>query len=96
METPQDKRCEERFLLEVPVMLENGMGLTRDISSSGIYFMTDQPLTEGGTVKFSVKLEHIRPGKPIQLDCQGQVLRVEAADGKHGVAARISEFWCVH
>jgi hypothetical protein len=96
METPQDQRREERFLLEVPVMLENGIGMTRDISTSGIYFTTDQPLAEGGTVKFSVKLEHIRPGKPIRLDCQGQVLRVEAVGEKHGVAARISEFWCVH
>ena len=77
-------------------MLESGMGLSRDISGSGIYFVTDQSLTPGGTVKFSVKLDHIRPGKPVRLDCQGQVLRVEAAGAKLGVAASISEFWCIH
>lgn len=91
----REKRHEERFALEVPVMLENGMGTSRDFSNSGIYFVTDQPLAPGGTVKFSVKFEHIRRGKPIQLDCLGQVLRVEPADGRLGVAASISEFWCL-
>jgi hypothetical protein len=47
-------------------------------------------------VKFSVKLDHVRFGKPVRLDCQGQVLRVEAAEGKLGVAASISDFWCTH
>jgi hypothetical protein len=92
----QEKRREERFVLEVPVLLENGTGVSRDISGSGIYFVTDLPLDPGGTVKFSVKLSHIRPGKPVKLDCQGQVLRIEPVDGKFGVAATISEFWCVH
>ena len=96
METHQNQRHEERFLLEVPVMLEGGVALSRDISSSGIYFVTDQPLAPGGSVRFSVKLNYVRPGKPVRLDCQGQVLRVEAAGAKLGVAASISEFWCIH
>ena len=96
METHHNKRHEERFLMEVPVILEGGMGLSRDISGSGIYFVTDQPLIPGGSVKFSVKLKHVRPGKPVRLDCQGQVLRVEAAGEKLGVAASISGFWCMH
>jgi len=96
MNASPEKRHEERFALEVPVMLENGRGISRDISQSGIYFVTDQPLAPGGVVKFSVKFDHIRPGKPIQLDCQGSVLRVEAAGEKLGVAASISHFWCVH
>lgn len=96
METYQGRRHEERFLLEVPVMLESSIGLSRDISSSGIYFVTDQPMTPGGAVTFSLKLDHIRPGKPVQLDCLGRVLRVEPAGEKLGVAASISEFWCLH
>jgi len=92
----QEKRHEERFMLEVPVMLENGMGMSRDISESGIYFMTDQQLAPGGVVKFSVKLNHIRPGKSIRLDCQGQVLRIEPAGEGFGVAAIINQLWCVH
>jgi len=96
METHQNQRHEERFLLELPVMLEGGMGLSRDISGSGIYFVTDQPMTPGRFVQFSMKLNHVRPGKAVRLDCQGQVLRVEAAGAKLGVAASISGFWCSH
>ena len=77
-------------------MLEGSVGLSRDISGSGIYFVTDQPLAPGGSVQFSVKLNHVRPGKPVRLDCQGQVLRVEAAGAKLGVAASISGFCCSH
>jgi hypothetical protein len=96
MEIHQNQRHEERFLLELPVMLEGGVGFSRDISGSGIYFVTDQPLTPGGFVQFSMKLDHVRPGKPVRLDCQGQVLRVEAAGAKLGVAASICGFWCIH
>lgn len=79
-------------MIEMPVMLENGMGVSRDISQSGIYFMTEKLLQPGAVVSFSVKLSHIRPGKPVQLDCEGRVLRVEPAGGRLGVAATISEF----
>lgn len=96
MDGLQEKRHEERFMLEMPVILERGSGMSRDISESGIYFMTDQPLTAGGSVKFSVRLDHIRPGKAVRLDCEGQVLRIEAADGRFGVAASIEEAWCIN
>lgn len=96
MTSIQEKRHEERFMIEMPVMLENGMGTSRDISESGIYFMTDQPLKPGGVLKFSVRLDHVRPGKAVRLDCQGQVLRIERAGERFGVAASISEFWCIN
>lgn len=92
----QENRREERFMLEMPVLLESGMGISRDISESGIYFVTDQPLIPGGVVKFSVKLDHIQTGKPVRLDCQGRVLRIEPAGEKFGVAASINELWCIH
>lgn len=96
MNVIHENRREERIMLEMPVLLEGGTGISRDISQSGIYFVTDQPLTQGGVVKFSVKLDHIRTGKPVRLDCQGKVLRLEPAGEKFGVAASISELWCIH
>lgn len=96
MITKSDNRREERFALEVPVLLESGTGMTRDISQSGIYFVTDQLLQPNGIVRFSVKLDHVRAGKAVRFDCQGRILRIEPADGKFGVAASISELWCVH
>ena len=96
MKTTPEKRREERFMMEVPVNLDSGMGVSRDISQSGIYFITDQHFQPGGDVRFSVKLDYARSGKPVRLDCQAQVLRVEPNDGSFGVAARINNFWCVH
>lgn len=96
MTVTQENRREERFMLEMPVLLEGGIGISRDISESGIYFVTDQALTPGGVVKFSVKLDHIQAGKPVRLDCQGKVLRIEPAGEQFGVAASINELWCTH
>lgn len=96
MDGIQEKRHEERFLLEMPVILQGGAGISRDISESGIYFLTDQAFLPGGIVKFSVTLDHVRPGKPVRLDCEGEVLRIEETnDGRFGVAARIQQAWCL-
>jgi len=92
----EEKRREERIRLEVPVMLANGMGISRDISGSAIYFVTEQFLPSGSPVNFSVRLDHACPGKPLRLDCRGQVLRVEASGEKFGIAASFSECWCVN
>jgi len=92
----KEKRGEERIRLEVPVLLANGTGVSRDISGSAIYFVTEHALSPGRTVTFSVHLDYACPGKPVQLDCRGQVLRVEAAGGKFGIAASLGECWYVH
>ena len=92
----EEKRREERIRLEVPVMLANGMGMSRDISDSAIYFVTEQFLPPGSSVNFSVRLDHACPGKPLQLDCRGQVLRVEEAGKQFGIAASLGECWCVN
>jgi len=92
----QGKRREERIQLEAPVILANGGGISRDMSNSGIYFLTEQNLTQSGALNFSVKLEYACPGKPVTLVCRGEVLRVESAGEKYGVAASIRECWCTH
>lgn len=96
MQPLDNKRHQERFPLEVPVMLEGGVGTSRNMSESGIFFVTDTPMVTGADLKFSVKLKHIRPGKPVRLDCQGQVLRIERIGETYGVAATINQLWCVH
>lgn len=88
----QEKRHEERFMLEMPVLLESGSGMSRDISESGIYFTTTRQLVPGEGVKFSVRLDHLH----VRLDCVGQVLRIEAVDGIFGVAASIRQAWCIN
>lgn len=92
MENIAEKRATQRIEIEVPVHLEQGSGVTRDVSLSGIYFVTDQNFSEGTTLKFTIELEYAIPGRPMHLDCQAHVLRVEPQGDQMGVAARIEDF----
>ena len=91
-----EKRATQRIQVEVPVYIGQEKAVTRDISWAGIYFLTDQSFTEGGDLNFSLDLSYALPGKPIKLDCQGEVIRVEEHDGKYGIAARINNFQYLH
>jgi len=91
-----EKRASQRIQLEVTVHIGQEKAVTRNISWAGIYFLTDQSFAEGGTLNFSLDLTHALPGKPIKLDCQGEVIRVEQQDRKFGVAAKITNFQYIH
>ena len=86
------KRATERIEVEVPVHLEKGSGISRNVSLSGIYFLTDQVFQEGICFRFTIEFEFAIPGRPIHLDCEARVLRVETQGEKMGVAARIEDF----
>ena len=92
----EEKRRAERIPLEAPVLLANGSGVSRDMSESGIYFVTDQHLAPGSVVNLKVHLDFICPDKRVQFDCQIEVLRVEKAGDKFGVAASLAECWYVN
>lgn len=92
----QEKRSSQRILVEVPVNVGHEETVTRDVSWSGIYFMTDQVFAVGGDLDFSLDLTHALPGKPITLGCQGTVIRVEKHDSRFGIAAKINGFQYIH
>lgn len=82
-------RNEERVPSTLPVSLEHGTGVTRDISASGVFFETDRAYSPGSEISFSIELDS--PGGKMMLKCQGRIVRVEGRGGKVGVAARIIE-----
>lgn len=92
MESAFEKRTTHRIEIEVPVQLEQGFGMTRDVSLTGIYFTTDQNLAEGTRIRFTMDLEYAIPGRSMHLDCQAHILRVESQGDQLGVAARIEDF----
>jgi hypothetical protein len=47
-------------------------------------------------VRFTVQFNFACPGKPLRLDCRGQVLRVEKTGDQFGVAASLGECWYVN
>jgi len=87
-----DRRQARRYRIAVPVELDHGTGLTRDISTSGVFFETDQSCSVGTTLSFSLVLEHADPRGPMRLHCRGEVVRVEQKEGKVGVAVCFTSY----
>jgi hypothetical protein len=87
-----ERRQATRFKGRLPVELKNGTGLTRDFSTSGVYFETNQSLSRGEPIEFSMILEHTSLGPQIRLRCLGEIVRVVPIGEKTGVAAAIKSY----
>jgi hypothetical protein len=81
-------RQDERLDSTLALRLEHGEGVVRNVSASGIYFVTDVALKNGAPVKFTVEFRNF-PGGPIQVECNARIVRVDEQGEKRGVAARI-------
>jgi hypothetical protein len=73
------------------VRLEHGSAVTRDVSASGIYFVTDVAFPAGATVKFALDFRNF-PGGPIEVNCIARIVRIEERGEQKGVAAAIQSF----
>jgi hypothetical protein len=88
----QERRQAARFRGALPVEWENGAGITRDFSASGIFFETEQFFSSGESLELALRLEHSYPGNSIRVRCRGEVVRVERNGEKTGVAMAISSY----
>ncbi|NLC70760.1 MAG: PilZ domain-containing protein [Desulfuromonadaceae bacterium] len=86
------RRSSPRIPLEIPVRLGERIGSSRNISRTGIFFTTGHLVEEGENIHFILEFDHILPDKPMHIECQGQVVRIEKKEGILGVAARIVNF----
>jgi len=85
----EEKRKEERTVIELPLAFEDGKGVTRNLSASGMFFWTDSaPAFEVGD-RVTITLEVVRSGRKIKPKCQGEIVRVETREGQCGVALKI-------
>ena len=83
-------RTNERIDATLAVKLRGGAtGVTRNISPAGIYFETSADMKDGNVIRFTLEFDD-QAGK-LTLECTGEIVRVERADGKIGVAAKIIE-----
>ena len=83
-------RQHERVNASVPVHLEDGGGgQTVNLSPAGVFFVTDQPMAEGNSIRFTIEFES--GWGSLLLECVGEIVRIEEAAGRTGVAARIRE-----
>jgi hypothetical protein len=84
-----ERRQAVRFPIAIPVELDEGTGITRDVSLSGVFFETTQWFAPGEPVRLTLVLERASPGDPIR-QCEGQVVRVGQSNGKVEVAVAIT------
>ncbi len=82
-----DHRAAARFDTALTVDVEGMAARAHNISASGIYFETDVDLPLGS--QLSLNVQFTQGGRKHWLACEGTVVRVTHADGRHGVAARL-------
>jgi hypothetical protein len=87
----KEPRRSQRVGASIPVRLDNSAaGVTRDISPNGVYFVIDEKLESGQTIRFTMEFDD-PGGGVLHLDCIGRIVRIEENGGKAGVAVAIVE-----
>ena len=81
-----EQRADPREQLVLPLKLgEARLGMTRDISATGLYFEVHGDYVVQGTLDFELQL----PEPRMKFTAIGQVVRIEHSDGKTGIAVRL-------
>jgi Tfp pilus assembly protein PilZ len=71
----EKRRKGEHYKLALPVQLNDGIGTTCDIHTSGIFFETERAYSIGDTIRLFISFEHET------LQCEARVVRVEPPIG---------------
>jgi len=87
-----EKKRATRHRDATPVELKDGKGITRDFSSTGIFFETERSFTQGQPIDFTIVLENVDPERPVRVKCRGKIARIEETGPKIGVAVAISSY----
>jgi hypothetical protein len=78
-------RRDERFSSDLRIRLDHGEGVLRNVSASGIYFLTDLDLEVGRSLSFTLEFEAHQAG-PVSARCTAKVVRVDPQGQSKGVA----------
>jgi len=108
-----ERRGGQRFPYLLPVSFRElangieGLGFTQDVSSRGVFFLTDAPLEEGREIELTLNMpSEITLGDSMRVRCRGRILRVtrpstppsqdckggSRAETKIGVAVRLEGY----
>ena len=85
----QEKRRDKRVGLGWPVFLDNAVGITRDVSASGVFFWAMGTYPVGHSISFW--MGRTPTSEKFMLKCRGVVSRTEPRGNYVGVAVRISD-----
>ncbi|TRW90723.1 PilZ domain-containing protein [Candidatus Methylobacter oryzae] len=77
----REKRLTGRYPTFCTVELDSGTGLTRNLSTTGVCFTTDQPIERDNMLRCFIPMQ--KKGRNLtRLRCEGRVVRVqESEDG---------------
>ncbi len=84
-EPRREDRIRERLPIEV--LNDDGKGVTRDISSAGVYFETDRDYEVGSTITLTIDFES---DPRARIRCVGTIVRLEDRGSKVGVAVHVN------
>ncbi|MFZ4480736.1 MAG: PilZ domain-containing protein [Rhodoferax sp.] len=71
----------------LPASIDGSAGITRDISSSGLYVVQSIQYEVGAKIDCLIDLD--TPTGKMKLCCEGLVVRIEKAEGRYGIGVRI-------
>jgi hypothetical protein len=88
-----ERRVGQRFPYLLPISFRqaelDGVGFTQDLSSRGVFFFTDAPLTAGSQIELTLRMpSEITLGESMRVRCSGHILRIvkTPVDGTAGHA----------
>ena len=103
-----ERRVGQRFAYLLPVAFRQpadgieGVGFTQDVSSRGVFLLTDAALIAGSEIEITLNMpSEITLGESMRVRCRGRVLRVVRpasgdssglAETKIGVAVRLEGY----
>jgi len=82
-----ERRAAERFGAAMPVRVDGAAATTRDLSASGLSFVSDRTYEAGARVQ--VVIEYLLDGHQYPLRCEAEVVRSDPAEGGFRVGARL-------
>jgi PilZ domain-containing protein len=84
-------RKDERISAGLRVAFAGGEGVARNVSATGIYFVTASAFAEGQSVKLHIEFPDF-PGGRLEVTCYGRVVRVTNQGAARGVGVAIASF----
>lgn len=88
-EIQQRQRSAQRFGLALPITMEGEECACHDISATGLLLEAAQAQALGARV--ALTLQYTADGRPLHVDCAGQVVRVERHGEGFNIAVRLDE-----
>lgn len=94
----QEVRCAVRFPLSLPLMLSAGKSehaaMTRNVSSNGVLFDVEDPLSVGQGIRYSLRMpgEVLGTHNDVMVHCRGRVVRCSVSQSHYQAAATIDDY----